>query len=103
MATGNPVIVLKGARVTEFAGGKSLSTFASTSMKINPEITECYRLRSWYDNEGESIDPTNLSSRSGIGNFNTPWMSFKEVQDQNLGNAEKGMIEKIIVSSKFER
>lgn len=86
---------MKGARVSEFGGGKNLSTLSSTSVKINPEMPECYRLRSWYDNEGESIDPTNLSSKSGVGNFNTPWMSFKEVQEQNLGNAERGMYDKI--------
>lgn len=47
-------------------------------------------MRSWYDNVGSTVDVTNISARSGLGNFNTPWMSFKEVQDQNLGNAEKG-------------
>lgn len=81
---------MKGARLTEFGGGKNLSTFNGTSIKINPEMPECYRLRSWYDNEGDSIDAANLSSKSGSGNFNTPWMSFKEVQEQNLGNAERG-------------
>lgn len=81
---------MKGARVTEFGGGKSLSTLNSTTVKINPEMPECYRMRSWYDNEGENIEPTNLSSKTGIGNFNTPWMSFKEVQDQNLGHGDRG-------------
>lgn len=87
---GNPVVALKSARISEFGGGKNLSTVSGTTFKVNPEMRECYRLRSWYDNEGENISTTNLSARSGAGNFNTPWMSFKEVQDQNLGNAERG-------------
>lgn len=28
--------------------------------------------------------------RSTSGNFSTPWISFKEVQNQGLGTAEKG-------------
>ncbi|KAG5891263.1 hypothetical protein JTB14_019670 [Gonioctena quinquepunctata] len=58
----NPVVVLKAARISEFGGGKNLSTISSTILKVNPEIKECYRLRG----------------------------CFKEVQDQNLGNAERG-------------
>ncbi|CAG9818455.1 unnamed protein product [Phaedon cochleariae] len=88
--TNNPVLVIKGARVTEFGGGKSLSTVSSSNIKVNPEMKECYRIRGWYDGEGANMDATNISARSGAGGFNTPWMSFKEVQDQNLGNADKG-------------
>lgn len=82
-------MVIKGARVSEFGGGKQLSNLSSSTLKLNPEIKECYRLRSWYDNEGSGISATNLSARGG-GNYNTPWMSFRDVQDQNLGNSERG-------------
>ncbi|CAH1992742.1 unnamed protein product [Acanthoscelides obtectus] len=88
--TNNPVVVLKGARISEYGGGKNLGTIASTNIKINPELPECYRLRSWYDNGGCSVEATNISARSGMGSLNTPWISFKEVHDRNFGNAEKG-------------
>lgn len=52
-----PVILLKGARINEFNGGKSLSSGNSTSMKINPDIPEGHKLRGWYDNGGaDNID-----------------------------------------------
>ncbi|KAJ8953979.1 hypothetical protein NQ314_007172 [Rhamnusium bicolor] len=85
-----PVLVIKGARVGEFGGGKNISTLSSSNMKINPEMTDAYRLRGWYDGEGNKLDYSNISAKSGAGNFSTPWLSFKEVQDQGLGNAEKG-------------
>ncbi|CAH0547198.1 unnamed protein product [Brassicogethes aeneus] len=88
--TNNPVVVIKSAKLGEFGGGKNLSTIASSQMRINPELQECYRIRGWYDSEGVNIDATNISARSEMGNFNTPWMCFKDVQDQSLGNAEKG-------------
>lgn len=52
-----PVILLKGARINEFNGGKSLSAGTSTCMKINPDIPEGHKLRGWYDNGGaDNVD-----------------------------------------------
>ncbi|XP_076272924.1 replication protein A 70 isoform X2 [Rhynchophorus ferrugineus] len=80
----NPVVVLKGARISEFGGGKTLSTVSGTIMKLNPDLKESYRLKQWYDTEGNSVEATNVSARSGgsLG-FNTPWMCFKEM---NVGD-----------------
>ncbi|KAJ8958164.1 hypothetical protein NQ318_006103 [Aromia moschata] len=88
--TNHPVVLIKGARLTEFGGGKNISTVSSSLMKTNPDIPECYRLRHWYDNGGSHSDATNLSARSGSGSLSTTWMSFSEVQDQGLGKAERG-------------
>lgn len=88
--TNNPVVVVKGARISEFGGGKSLSSVGGTNIKINPDIKECYRIRGWYDGEGSHIEATNISAKSGLANFSSPWMSFKEVTDQGLGNGERG-------------
>lgn len=88
--TNNPVVVIKGAKIGEFGGGKNLSMISSTTLKINPEMKECYRMRGWYDSEGENIQIKNLSARSGSGNFATNWMTFKEVKDQKLGSSDKG-------------
>ncbi|RZB40475.1 replication protein A 70 kDa DNA-binding subunit [Asbolus verrucosus] len=87
----NPVVVVKGAKIGEFGGGKNLSTLMSSQLKINPDIQECYRIKGWYDIEGKQADVKNISERSGIGGgFQTSWMSFKEVQEQGLGQSEKG-------------
>ncbi|XP_018574321.1 replication protein A 70 kDa DNA-binding subunit [Anoplophora glabripennis] len=88
--TNNPVVVIKCGRISEFGGGKSISSIGSTNIKINPDMKECYRIRGWYDSEGSNIETTNISARSGLGNFSAPWMSFKEVTDQGLGNGERG-------------
>nr|XP_023024582.1 replication protein A 70 kDa DNA-binding subunit-like [Leptinotarsa decemlineata] len=77
----NPVIVLKSVKIGEFGGGKHISMISSSTLQVNPEMKECYRLRGWYDSQGSSFEAKNISARSGLRNFNTPWMSFKEMQD----------------------
>ncbi|KAI4471650.1 replication factor a 1 rfa1 [Holotrichia oblita] len=91
--TSNPIIAIKGAKVGEFGGGKNLGTTMNGILKINPDIPEAHRLRGWYDNSGMHKEMKNLSARTG-GNFDTPWMNFKEVREQNLGHSERGIISK---------
>ncbi|XP_044271504.1 replication protein A 70 kDa DNA-binding subunit-like [Tribolium madens] len=88
--TNNPVVVIKGAKVGEFGGGKNLSTLMSSQLKLNPDIQECHRIKGWFDSEGQYETVTHLSERTGVGNFQTAWMNLKEVQDKGLGNSEKG-------------
>ncbi|KAI4471648.1 replication factor a 1 rfa1 [Holotrichia oblita] len=87
--TSNPIIAIKGAKVGEFGGGKNLGTTMNGILKVNPDIPEAHRLRGWYDNSGMHKEMKNLSARTG-GNFDTPWMNFKEVREQNLGHSESG-------------
>lgn len=86
----NPVVVIKGARVHEFAGGKSLTISNGTQLRINPEIKECYMMRSWYDNEGENIVPRNVSARTGAGGGSAEWMWLSQAHEAALGKSEKG-------------
>lgn len=58
-----PVILIKGARVTEFNGGKSIGLLSSGVMKINPDIPEGHKLRGWFDNGGAENITTSLSTR----------------------------------------
>ena len=85
-----PILVIKGARVKEFGGGKQLSTGVSSVMKYNPDIPEAHRLRGWFDNEGISKNVTNISARSAMNGFETPWINIKDVQEMGLGQREKG-------------
>lgn len=85
-----PVIVIKGARVSEFGGGKTLSTGVSSIMKINPDIPEAHRLRGWFDNEGISKTTVNISARSESSGYQSQWINIKDVQEMGMGQGEKG-------------
>lgn len=41
-----PVLAIKGARVSDF-GGRSLSVLSSSTIIMNPDIPEAYKLRGW--------------------------------------------------------
>ncbi|XP_067619019.1 replication protein A 70 kDa DNA-binding subunit [Eurosta solidaginis] len=86
-----PVILVKGARVTEFNGGKSISMGSGAVMKINPDIPEGHKLRGWFDNGGGEHISNMISTRTGGagGGFNTEWLTFKEARDRNLGAGDK--------------
>lgn len=41
-----PVVAIKGARLSDF-GGRSLSTLFSSTVMVNPDIPEAIKLRAW--------------------------------------------------------
>jgi replication factor A1 len=61
--TNNPVVLIKGAKVGEFGGGKNLSTVMSSQIKMNPDIQECHRIKGWFEREGRDSEVKNLSER----------------------------------------
>lgn len=81
---------MKGVRVTEFAGSKYLSTLNSTAMLFNPDMPDGHRMRNWYEDHGETVEPINISTNTKIPDFDTPWLTFKEAQERNLGNGKNG-------------
>ncbi|CDU25683.1 probable replication factor-A protein 1 [Sporisorium scitamineum] len=93
-----PVIAFKGVKVGDF-GGRSLSMFSSSTMLINPDITESHVLRGWYDNDGAhaQFQPfTNagvgggaLGAAGGAGGNMAERRSIAQVKDENLGTSEK--------------
>lgn len=86
----NPVIVVRGAKVNEFGGGKNISVSMSSIFKLNPDIPEAHRLRGWFDNDGKHEQVTNISARTGGGGMATEWLTFREVKDRKLGSSERG-------------
>ncbi|EDV30349.1 uncharacterized protein Dana_GF23244 [Drosophila ananassae] len=84
-----PVILVKGTRINEFNGGKSLSLGGGSIMKINPDIPEAHKLRGWFDNGGGDNIANMVSARTGGGNFSTDWMTFKDARERNLGSGDK--------------
>ncbi|XP_031632411.1 replication protein A 70 kDa DNA-binding subunit, partial [Contarinia nasturtii] len=88
---GQPVLLVKGGRVSEFGGGKSISMVGSTVLKKNPDLPEGHFLRGWFDNGGGREIRNSISAQvgGGGGNFNTEWLTFHEAKLKNLGNGDK--------------
>uniref|UniRef100_A0A1A9W3T9 Replication protein A subunit n=1 Tax=Glossina brevipalpis TaxID=37001 RepID=A0A1A9W3T9_9MUSC len=82
-----PVILVKGARINEFNGGKSLSLGNGSNMKINPDIPEGYKLRGWFDNGGGENIKNSVSARTGAISGSAEWRTFQEAR--NLGTGDK--------------
>ncbi|KMS97799.1 hypothetical protein BVRB_5g123610 [Beta vulgaris subsp. vulgaris] len=51
MADKSPVVAIKSVKVGDFQG-VSLSAISKSILKINPDLPESQKLRSWYDSEG---------------------------------------------------
>ncbi|XP_015379550.1 PREDICTED: replication protein A 70 kDa DNA-binding subunit [Diuraphis noxia] len=83
-----PVIAIKGSRIREFMGSKSLSLLGSTVMQINPDIEEAHRLRGWYDSLPSNSEFNNISTRSDVG-ANSQFLTIKGAQLAQLGSGDK--------------
>uniref|UniRef100_A0A2K5CQL3 Replication protein A subunit n=1 Tax=Aotus nancymaae TaxID=37293 RepID=A0A2K5CQL3_AOTNA len=85
-----PVLAIKGARVSDF-GGRSLSVLSSSTIIVNPDIPEAYKLRGWFDSEGQALDGVSISDlkSGGLGGSNTNWKTLYEVKSENLGQGDK--------------
>ncbi|KAH8359920.1 hypothetical protein KR093_009579, partial [Drosophila rubida] len=84
-----PVILVKGSRINEFNGGKSISVGGGSILKINPDIPEAHKLRGWFDNGGGDNISNMVSARTGGGSFSTDWVTLKEARMRNLGAGDK--------------
>lgn len=81
-----PVLLVKGAKISEYGGGKTLGS--GSNLKLNPDLPEGHRLRGWFDNGGLKGEVKELSTK-GLGNYNTEWMNFYESKLRNLGAGDK--------------
>ena len=80
-AAGNPVVAIKGARLSDF-NGCSLSSGGNSKIQLNPDIDQTYKLKGWYENEGVNLESKSISSRaSRPDNFKT----FAEAKHENIG------------------
>lgn len=74
--------------------GRSLSMFSSTTMTINPDITEAHGLRGWYDSVGRE---QTFQMYSGLGGgagggqaFNRAEMrTLNDVKEAELGTSDR--------------
>lgn len=88
--SGQPILAIKGAKLSDF-GGRSLSASFSSTLMINPDIPEAYKLRGWYDKEGHAMDGQSLTEvKGGSGGGPTNWKSLSDVKTEHLGHGDKG-------------
>ncbi|XP_071532708.1 replication protein A 70 kDa DNA-binding subunit isoform X2 [Panulirus ornatus] len=85
-----PVLAVKGARLSDF-NGCSLSLLSSSCLQINPDIREAHKLKGWFDNGGNVADTVNLSSQRGAGGGGSGgnFMTFVEAKAANLGGGDQ--------------
>jgi replication factor A1 len=60
-ATGNPVVAIKGAKVSDY-NGVSLSCSFSSVLQINPDLPQCHELKGWYEAEGSKATTSSITS-----------------------------------------
>ncbi|XP_060942438.1 replication protein A 70 kDa DNA-binding subunit-like isoform X2 [Limanda limanda] len=84
-----PVVVIKGARVSDF-GGRSLSASFGSTVMVNPDIPEAFRLRTWYDSDGFALNSQSLtSSWSASSGMKINWKTLSDVKNESMGHGEK--------------
>uniref|UniRef100_A0A8C3M292 Replication protein A subunit n=1 Tax=Chrysolophus pictus TaxID=9089 RepID=A0A8C3M292_CHRPC len=85
-----PVIAIKGARVSDF-GGRSLSVMSSSTVVVNPDSPEAFKLRGWFDSEGQLLECASISDVRGgsASGVNTNWKTLYEAKSERLGQGDK--------------
>uniref|UniRef100_A0A8C6S8V1 Replication protein A subunit n=1 Tax=Neogobius melanostomus TaxID=47308 RepID=A0A8C6S8V1_9GOBI len=88
--SGQPIVAIKGAKLSDF-GGRSLSASFSSTLMVNPDLPEAYKLRGWYDKEGHAMDGQSLTELrgGGGGGGSTNWKTLSDVKTEHLGHGEK--------------
>lgn len=86
----NPVVAVKGVRVSDFSG-VSLSLIGSSLLQVNPDIPESHALIGWYSREGMLLQTRSLSTRSGgpMGGGSANWKSLAQAKAEGLGQGDK--------------
>ncbi|XP_040043225.1 replication protein A 70 kDa DNA-binding subunit [Gasterosteus aculeatus] len=86
--SGQPILAIKAAKLSDF-GGRSISASFSSTLMINPDIPEAYKLRGWYDKEGHALDGQSLTEVRGSGGGLTNWKTLSDVKTEHLGHGDK--------------
>ncbi|ODQ79152.1 hypothetical protein BABINDRAFT_37888 [Babjeviella inositovora NRRL Y-12698] len=81
------VVAFKGAKISDF-GGKSLSLTQSATIVPSPDSPEAYKLKGWFDTQGQSQSFTSLKTEVGHSSPNDR-ITLGQAQAENLGMNEK--------------
>ena len=84
------VIAFKGVKVSDF-GGISLSMLMSSSMSLEPDIDEAYKLKGWFDAQGrtETFRSHHSAGIGPAGGRADVYKTLEEVTTEGLGHNEK--------------
>eukprot|EP00940_MAST-03C_sp_MAST-3C-sp2_P003608 g3608.t1 len=85
-----PIIAIKGCKLSDY-GGRSLSTYTSSVVVLNPEnVEEATKIREWYDSEcvGKDFQVTPLSEQRTAGKISNR-KCLSDIKDEALGYGEK--------------
>lgn len=86
----HPVIAVKGGRVNEFGGAKSVSIAMSSVLQMDPDHPEAHRLRGWFDSGGSEEVVNNISTSNSMNSTGGgSWITFHEAKAKSLGFGEK--------------
>ena len=93
--SGNPVLAIKKAKISEYMSGISLGTLQTSMLTLNPEIPEKDNLMSWWHGGGATMDTKKIGGGGGGGGGmrDTSLKSRKlvsAIKDEGLGYSEKG-------------
>lgn len=87
--SGHPIVAIKGARLSDF-GGRSLSALFSSTILVNPDIPEAFKLRAWFDQEGHTADSQSLTEARPMGSgARMNWKTLSDVKTEHMGHREK--------------
>lgn len=84
---GQPVLLVKRGRISQWGGGKSLNISALNQIVRNPDIPEGHFLRGWFDNGGGRDEIKTISVQSGISGAG--WLTFNEAEQKKMGWGKK--------------
>ncbi|XP_068187891.1 replication protein A 70 kDa DNA-binding subunit-like [Antennarius striatus] len=88
-SSGQPVVAIKGARLSDF-GGRSVSVLFSSTVMVNPDIPEAFRLRDWFDQKGHALNSQSLSGTKSVRDGDRMnWKSLSDIKNEHLGHREK--------------
>ncbi len=82
----NPVVAIKGAKVSDY-NGVSLGGLSSSVIQIDPDIPQCHDLKGWYESEGSKAETNSLTvaANRGGNDYNNSTKTLGEVKKENLG------------------
>ncbi|XP_053187878.1 replication protein A 70 kDa DNA-binding subunit-like [Scomber japonicus] len=87
--SGQPVVAIKGARLSDF-GGRSLSALFSSTVMVNPDMPQAFRLRAWYDKEGYAVDSQSLTEARSVGSRGKMnWKTLSDIKNEHMGHRDK--------------
>ncbi len=89
----NPVLAIKGAKLSDY-NGRSLSTFNSSSMFVNPDTPGTTMLQDWWRKGGAELGLKSVSVDGGGGGQKGmddvgSRLSISDIMDRNLGLGAK--------------